>query len=71
MHAGWHLLLDDYLERCSRAFQCNSLDGLNDLESALQEQLQSQVGISTVKCVVPCNYDGDNRFTGVSADARP
>lgn len=50
MHAGWHLLLDDYLERCFEAFECNSLDGVDDLESALQEQLQSQVGNQLAKC---------------------
>ena len=45
MHAGWHMLLDDYLDRCLKAFQHNSLDGMDNLESALQEQLQSQVVI--------------------------
>ena len=44
MHAGWHMLLDDHLDSCSKAFQHNSLDGVDSLESALQEQLQSQVG---------------------------
>lgn len=38
------MLLDDYLERCCKAYKHNSLDGMDSLESALQELLQSQVG---------------------------
>ena len=60
MHAGWHMLLDDYLERCLKAFQHNSLDGVDNLEVALQEKLQSQVGIRrfhyTNLCICVCVY---------------
>ena len=45
MEAGWHMLLDEYLEFCQLLCE-QTLNG-NDLqgfESALEKQVESQVG---------------------------
>lgn len=46
MQPGWHLLLDVFLQHCWKVFQHSHLGAVESLETALQQQMRSQVGAS-------------------------
>ena len=44
MQPGWHMLLDVFLHHCWQIFQQDHLSTVEGLETALQQQIKSQVG---------------------------